>query len=80
MTGLELTPTFGAALELFVDAIRFIFSQQPSVTGELQLGGPSEFLDLTATHLLLSGVAVLVATAIAVPIGSTSATSARVSS
>ena len=52
----------------FKDAIDFIFNERESVSGGVQVGG-SELWGFTATHLLVSGVAILVACAIAVPIG-----------
>ncbi len=53
----------------FGDAFRFIFEERDSVGGDVRIGGLAEIADLTATHLLLSGVAVLIAAAIAVPLG-----------
>jgi osmoprotectant transport system permease protein len=52
----------------FKDAFEFIFNERESVSGGVQVGG-SELWGLTATHLYLSAVAMLIACAIAVPIG-----------
>lgn len=52
----------------FSDAIDFIFHSRESVSGGVQVGG-SELWGFTGRHLLLSGVAMLVACAIAVPLG-----------
>ena len=55
-------------LSEFSDAIDFIFHERESVSGGVRVGG-SELIGFTGTHLLVSAVAVLVACAIAVPIG-----------
>jgi osmoprotectant transport system permease protein len=52
----------------FRDAIEFIFSERESVSGGVQVGG-AELIGFTGTHLLVSGLAVLIACAISVPIG-----------
>jgi osmoprotectant transport system permease protein len=52
----------------FKDAIDFIFSERESVSGGVQVGG-SELIGFMGTHLLVSGLAVLIACAISVPIG-----------
>ena len=52
----------------FQDAIDFIFNERESVSGGVQVGG-SELIGFTATHLLISAVAMLIACAISVPIG-----------
>ena len=57
-----------AVLDQFSDAVDFIFNERESVSGGVQVGG-SELIGLTGTHLLLSGLAVLIACAIAVPVG-----------
>jgi osmoprotectant transport system permease protein len=57
-----------AFLGQFGDAVDFIFHERESRGGGVQIGG-SEILDLTWQHLKLSGVAVGVATAVAMPIG-----------
>ena len=53
----------------FRDAIEFIFSPQESVTGGIEVGGLGEIGELTGKHLLVSLEAVLLACAVAVPIG-----------
>jgi osmoprotectant transport system permease protein len=53
----------------FTDAIDFIFHARESVSGGIQVGGPQELLELGATHMWISGLAVLLACAVAVPIG-----------
>jgi osmoprotectant transport system permease protein len=58
-----------AALGPFGDAIKFIFEERQSQAGTVRIGGPHEILELTWTHLELSVVATLIATAIAMPIG-----------
>ena len=52
----------------FRDAFDFILHQRESVSGGVCVGG-DELVDLAANHLLISAVAMLVATAIAVPAG-----------
>jgi osmoprotectant transport system permease protein len=52
----------------FKDAVDFIFHERESVSGGVQVGG-HELIHLTLTHLKVSVVAVLIACAIAVPIG-----------
>jgi osmoprotectant transport system permease protein len=54
---------------LFGDAIRFIFVPGESFTGGVQVGGIGEMAELTANHMLLSGAAVAIACAIALPLG-----------
>ena len=54
---------------LFVDAIRFIFVPQESVTGGVQVGGIDEMAALTANHMLLSAAAIAIACVIALPLG-----------
>jgi osmoprotectant transport system permease protein len=53
----------------FADAIRLIFVPRESVSGGVQIGGLGEFGLLTANHLWLSLVSVVVASLIAVPVG-----------
>jgi osmoprotectant transport system permease protein len=52
----------------FSGAIDFLLHQRESVSGQTQIGG-SELIHLTANHIALSGAAVLVASAIAIPLG-----------
>lgn len=58
-----------AVIAEFVTALKFLVAPQPSTTGELMVGGPAQFFGLTVTHMTVSAVAVIVAAAIAVPIG-----------
>jgi len=58
-----------AALGPFGDAFDFIFHERQSQAGTVRIGGPHEILQLTWTHLQLSIVATVIATAIAMPIG-----------
>ena len=58
-----------AALGPFGDAIDFIFNERESQAGTVTVGGLGEMWELTWTHLQLSIVATLVATAIAMPLG-----------
>ncbi len=53
----------------FVDAFDFIVSERESVSGGVCIGGPGELIDLAGSHLWVSAVAVVVAIALAVPIG-----------
>ena len=58
-----------AFLGQFGGAIEFIFEERESVGGGVKVGGLGEISDLTATHLLVSAVAMAVACAISIPIG-----------
>lgn len=64
---IDVLPIAGA-LDEFRDAIEFIFSSRESVTGGIQVGG-SELWGFTGEHLKVSVLALLIATAIALPIG-----------
>jgi osmoprotectant transport system permease protein len=57
-----------STLHSFSDAVDFIFHQRESVSGGVQVGG-HELIGLAGTHFLLSGVAVLIACVVALPIG-----------
>ena len=50
-------------------AIDFIFSERDSVQGGLQVGGLGQIWDLLATQMAISIVALLLAIAIALPLG-----------
>jgi osmoprotectant transport system permease protein len=63
-----MTPLLASFFGDFNDALDFIVHSRESVSGGVQVGG-HELLGFTGTHLLVSGVAVLVACAISVPIG-----------
>jgi osmoprotectant transport system permease protein len=56
-------------LSQFGNAIDFIFHKQESQTGGVQVGGPHQVLDLTLTHLQVTGLAMLIALAVALPVG-----------
>ena len=58
-----------AALGPFGDAIQFIFQERESQAGTVRVGGLGEMWELTWTHLKLSFAAVLIAVAIATPLG-----------
>ena len=53
----------------FADAVDFIFHSRESVSGGIQVGGPSELLHLAGTHMWISVVSVLAACAVSIPIG-----------
>lgn len=53
----------------FQDAISFIFQERESVSGGVQIGGLAEIGAFTAKHLVLSGVSIAAAIAVAVPVG-----------
>jgi osmoprotectant transport system permease protein len=53
----------------FTDAFDFIVSERESISGGVCIGGPGELLDLAASHMLVSVVAVVLAIAISLPIG-----------
>ena len=53
----------------FVDAFDFIVSERESISGGVCIGGPSELLDLAASHLTVSAVAIAIAILISLPIG-----------
>jgi osmoprotectant transport system permease protein len=52
----------------FSDAIDFIFHKRESVSGNVKVGG-SELIGLAGHHLLLSGVAVVAACLVSIPLG-----------
>jgi osmoprotectant transport system permease protein len=58
-----------AALGQFGDAIDFIFSERESPAGGTQVGGLAEMWELTREHLELSGVSMLVACGVSIPLG-----------
>ena len=53
----------------FGDAVKFLFEERESVSGGVQVGGLGEVADLTLTHMELSVLAMLIACALAVPLG-----------
>lgn len=58
-----------AALGVFGNAIEFIFSGAESNTAGREVGGPDVILDLTATHLEVTALAMLLGIVIALPAG-----------
>jgi osmoprotectant transport system permease protein len=58
-----------AFLSPVVDAFDFIFHTRQAQTGGVEVGGLHQVLDFTWQHLKLSGAAILIACAIAIPIG-----------
>jgi osmoprotectant transport system permease protein len=58
-----------AFLEAFSGAFDFIFSQQESFGGGTQVGGLGQVGELTLEHLKVSGIALAVSLALALPIG-----------
>jgi osmoprotectant transport system permease protein len=56
-------------MNAFFDAIDFIFSERESPAGGAQVGGLDQMWELTSEHLQLSGVAIAIACAIAIPLG-----------
>jgi osmoprotectant transport system permease protein len=58
-----------AFLGSFGGAIDFIFSQRESVQASAPIGGPAQIWDLLATQMAISIVALLLAIAIALPVG-----------
>jgi len=62
-------PLVPAFLGSFGGAIDFIFSQRESVQAGGQIGGLDQIWDLASTQIAISVVALLLATAIALPIG-----------
>ena len=53
----------------FTDAFDFILSERESISGGVCIGGPGELLELGASHMLVSVVAVVLAIAISLPLG-----------
>jgi osmoprotectant transport system permease protein len=58
-----------SVLGQFGNAFDFITHQQEAATGQVQVGGPNQVLDLTLTHLEVTGLAMMLALAVALPIG-----------
>jgi len=63
-----IEPAFGF-LSQFTDAIDFILHTREAQTGGVEVGGLGEALDFTWEHLKVSGAAIGVACAVAIPIG-----------
>jgi osmoprotectant transport system permease protein len=58
-----------AFLSDFGDAFDFILHQREAQTGGVQVGGLAEVLDFTWEHLKVSGAAIGIACAVAIPLG-----------
>jgi len=58
-----------AVVTEFIDALRLIVEPREAQTGNVQVGGLGEFAYFTGQHLLVSGVALGVAVAVALPVG-----------
>jgi osmoprotectant transport system permease protein len=58
-----------AFLSSFSDALDFIFNTREAQTGGVQVGGLHQVLEFTWEHVKLSGVAILIACVVAIPIG-----------
>jgi osmoprotectant transport system permease protein len=56
-------------MNAFFDAVDFIFSERESPAGGSQVGGLGQIWELTSEHLQLSGAAMAIACAFAVPLG-----------
>lgn len=67
--GLQCGPGPKGSGYSFSSALDLIVSARESVSGGVCIGGPGEFLDLAASHMLVSIVAIAIAVAIAVPAG-----------
>src|SRR4051812_9024047 len=55
--------------DAFVDAVDFLLHERESISGGVCIGGPGEIAHLAVSHLTVSVIAIVLATAIAVPIG-----------
>jgi len=51
------------------EAVSFIFERQPSVSGDVEIGGLAEIGSLTVSHMAISFAAVAIGAAIAMPLG-----------
>lgn len=60
-------PTAGVG-DSFAGAFEFIFSRQPSVGGGTMVGGLDQVGELTATHVEVSALALIVALVVAMPV------------
>ena len=63
--GCPPAPDYGG----FRDAFDWILHERESISGGVCIGGPGELLDLAASHMLVSLVAVAIAVGLAVPTG-----------
>ena len=57
-----------AILGDFGEGIEFLFKERESVSGGVQIGGPAEMADFGLTHMIVSVAAVLIASALAIPL------------
>jgi osmoprotectant transport system permease protein len=64
-----MTPVLASAFDTFEDAIDFLLHERSSVLSDRVKVGGSEVLDLAANHMRMSVVAILLACAVALPIG-----------
>ncbi len=65
-----MNPLLASFLSEFGEAIEFLFKAQPSeLDPDTKVGGVSEMFSLMLNHLALSGAAVAIGTAIAIPLG-----------
>jgi osmoprotectant transport system permease protein len=64
-----LIPPVSSILDSFGNAIEFIFNEQESFGGGTQVGGLGEIGEFAATHVEVSGLALLLALAVAFPVG-----------
>jgi osmoprotectant transport system permease protein len=60
-----------AVLSEFTDALDFIFHTREAQTGGVEVGGVAQALDFTWEHVKISGAAIAIACAVAVPAGLT---------
>jgi osmoprotectant transport system permease protein len=67
-TGRMIDPVF-AFLSHFTDAIDFILHTREAQTGGVQVGGLEQALDFTWEHVKVSGAAIGIASAVAIPSG-----------
>jgi osmoprotectant transport system permease protein len=58
-----------AFLSTFSDAFDFVFNSREAQTGGVQVGGLHQVLEFTWEHVKLSGAAIVIACAIAIPVG-----------
>src|SRR6476661_5172042 len=58
-------PSYGG----FRDAFDWIIHERESISGGVCIGGPHEIIELATSHLLVAAVAMVIATAVSVPIG-----------
>jgi osmoprotectant transport system permease protein len=63
-----IEPVFGF-MSQFTDAIDFILHTRESQTGGVEVGGLTQAVDFTWQHLKVSGVAIGLACALAIPVG-----------